>query len=64
MRREATMGTTISVLQDLERYENKHNCIGIQELIAMGEEDVSKGNVFTHEEVFTSLELKLSRAAG
>lgn len=53
-------GEPKAVLQDPQSYENMRNAIGILKLIALGEEDVRRGNVLPQDEVFAHLEAQLT----
>ena len=53
-------GEPKAVLQDPQSYENMRNAIGILKLIALGEEDIRRGNVLSRDEVFAHLEAKLT----
>lgn len=53
-------GEPKAVLQDPQSFENMRNAIGILKLIALGEEDVRRGNVLPQGEVFAHLEAKLT----
>ena len=53
-------GEPKAVLQDPQSYENMRNALGILKLIALGEEDIRRGNVLSQDEVFARLEAKLT----
>ncbi|ABL66190.1 MAG: type II toxin-antitoxin system Phd/YefM family antitoxin [Chlorobium limicola] len=54
-------GEPKAVLQDPKSYEDMRNALGILKLIAQGEEDVRKGDVHEHGEVFDELEKQLRK---
>lgn len=54
-------GEPKAVLQDPKSYEDMRNALGILKLIAQGEEDVRKGDVHEHDEVFDELEKQLRK---
>ena len=52
-------GTTSAVIQDSESYERTQQALAILKLVAMANEDVRKGRINTHEEVFAAARKRL-----
>jgi prevent-host-death family protein len=59
-------GATSAVIQDPDSYERTQQALAMFKLIAMAEEDIRKGRIHTHEEVFAAVRKKLAarRKAG
>ncbi len=55
-------GEARGVLQDTESYESMKAAIAILKLLVQGEEDIRKGDVIPHGEVFRRLEDRLKSA--
>jgi prevent-host-death family protein len=53
-------GEPKAVLQDTESYENMRNTIGLLKLLAMGEEDIRKGDTLEQAQVFHNIEKLLT----
>jgi len=56
-------GEPRAVLQDPDSYEAMRNAIGILKLLALGEEEVRRGETSDHEAVFKRLEKRLKARA-
>lgn len=52
-------GATSAVIQDPESYERTQQALVILKLVAMANEDVRKGRIHTHEEVFAAARKRL-----
>ena len=55
-------GEARGVLQDTESFESMKAAIAILKLLVQGEEDVRKGDVIPHDEVFRRFENRLKSA--
>jgi len=55
-------GEARGVLQDTESFESMKAAIAILKLLVQGEEDVRKGDVIPHDEVFRRIENRLKSA--
>jgi len=55
-------GEARGVLQDTESYESMKAAIAILKLVVQGEEDIQKGRVIPHDEVFRRIEKRLKSA--
>ena len=55
-------GEARGVLQDTESFENMKAAIAILKLLVQGEEDIRKGDVIPHDEVFRRIENRLKSA--
>jgi prevent-host-death family protein len=53
-------GATTAVIQDPESYERTQKALAMLKLVAMAEEDIRKGRVHTHAEVFTAARKQLA----
>ena len=53
-------GEPKAILQDTESYENMRNTIGLLKLLAMGEEDIRKGDTLEQAQVFHNIEKLLT----
>ena len=54
-------GEPKAILQDPKSYESMRNALGLMKLIALGEEDVRKGNVRSQKEVFSMVEKAIGK---
>ncbi len=54
-------GEPRAVLQDPKSYEEMRNALGLLKMLAIGEDDIRKGNVKPQEEVFNDLESRLKK---
>ncbi|MBL6957093.1 MAG: type II toxin-antitoxin system Phd/YefM family antitoxin [Chlorobium phaeobacteroides] len=54
-------GEPRAVLQDPKSYEDMRNALGLLKMLAIGEEDIRKGNLRSQEEVFNDLESRLKK---
>jgi len=52
-------GEARGVLQDTESYESMKAAIAILKLVVQGEEDIRKGDMIPHDEVFRRIENRL-----
>jgi prevent-host-death family protein len=52
-------GATTAIIQDPESYERTQQALAMLKLVAMAEDDIRKGRVHTHEEVFTAARKRL-----
>ncbi len=52
-------GEARGVLQDTESYESMKAAIAILKLVVQGEEDIRKGDIIPHNEVFRRIENRL-----
>lgn len=52
-------GEPRAVLQDPQSYESMRNALGLLKLISLGEEDIRKGKVSLHDDVFSRIEKKI-----
>ncbi len=52
-------GEAKAVLMDTESYQEMRNSLGILKLLAEGERDIEKGDIYTQDEVFEEIEAKL-----
>ena len=52
-------GEARGVLQDTESYESMKAAIAILKLVVQGEEDIRKGDIIPHDEVFRRIENRL-----
>ena len=52
-------GEPKAVLQDPQSFEQMRNAIGLLKLIGQGEEDIKKGKLSPHDEVFEKIEKTL-----
>jgi len=52
-------GEARGVLQDTESYESMKAAIAILKLVVQGEEDIRKGDMIPHDEVFRRIETRL-----
>jgi prevent-host-death family protein len=55
-------GEARGVLQDTESYESMKAAIAILKLVVQGEEDIRKGDMIPHDEVFRRIETRLKSA--
>jgi prevent-host-death family protein len=55
-------GEARAVLQDTESYESMKAAIAILKLLVQGEEDIRRGDMIAHDEVFQRLEKRLKSA--
>lgn len=53
-------GATAAIIQDHESYERTQQAMAMLKLVAMAEEDVRKGRVNTHQEVFAAARKRLA----
>jgi prevent-host-death family protein len=53
-------GSTAAIIQDPESYERTRQALAMLKLVAMAEEDVRKGRVHTHAEVFVAARKRLT----
>lgn len=53
-------GATAAIIQDSESYERTQQALAMLKLVAMAEEDVRKGRVHTHAEVFAAARKKIA----
>ena len=53
-------GATAAVIQDPESYERTQQAMAMLKLVAMANEDVRKGRVHSHQEVFTAARKRLA----
>jgi len=54
-------GEPKAVLQDPQSYESMRNALGLLKLISQGEEDIRKGKVRRHSEVFSKIEKAIGK---
>ena len=52
-------GEPRAVLQDPKSYEEMRNALGLLKMLAIGEDDIRKGNLRSQEEIFNDLENRL-----
>jgi len=52
-------GATTAVIQDSESYERTQQAMAMLKLVAMADEDVRRGRVHTHADVFTAARKRL-----
>ena len=57
-------GEAKAVLQDPKSYEDMHKAMGLLKLIALGEEDIRKGNYRLQDREFEDLEKRIKRKNG
>ncbi|MBA3699736.1 MAG: type II toxin-antitoxin system Phd/YefM family antitoxin [Planctomycetes bacterium] len=53
-------GATAAIIQDPESYERNQQALAMLKLVAMAEEDIRKGRVHTHAEVFAAVRKKIA----
>lgn len=54
-------GEPRAVLQDPKSYEEMRNALGLLKMLAIGEDDIRKGNFRPQEEIFNDLEKRLKK---
>jgi prevent-host-death family protein len=54
-------GEAKAVLMDTESYQDMRNSLGILKLLAEGERDIEKGDIYSQEDVFEEIESKLNK---
>ena len=54
-------GEAKAVLMDTESYQEMRNSLGILKLLAEGERDIEKGDIYSQEYVFEEIESKLNK---
>ncbi len=54
-------GEAKAVLMDTESYQEMRNSLGILKLLAEGERDIEKGDIYSQEDVFKEIESKLNK---
>ncbi len=54
-------GEPRAVLQDPKSYEEMRNALGLLKMLAVGEDDIRKGNLRSQEEIFNDLENLLKK---
>jgi prevent-host-death family protein len=55
-------GATAAIIQDPESYERTRQAMAMLKLVALADEDVRRGRVHSHAEVFTSARKRLAAA--
>jgi prevent-host-death family protein len=53
-------GATAAVIQDPESYERTQQAMAMLKLVALADEDVRRGRVHTHDEVFAAARKRLA----
>ena len=53
-------GSTAAVIQDPESYERTQQAMAMLKLVAIADQDVRKGRIHTHEEVFAAARKRLA----
>lgn len=54
-------GEPRAVLQDPKSYEEMRNALGLLKMLAIGEDDIRKGNLRSQEDIFNDLENLLKK---
>ncbi len=54
-------GEAKAVLMDTESYQEMRNSLGILKLLAEGERDIEKGDIYSQEDVFEEIESELNK---
>ena len=54
-------GEAKAVLIDTESYQEMRNSLGILKLLAEGERDIEKGDIYSQEDVFEEIESELNK---
>ena len=54
-------GEAKAVIQDPKSYEDMKNALGIMKLLSFAEEDIRRGNLYSEEDVFNSVEELLGK---